>query len=186
MVGCHFFGPNTNWVKAKGHHIFACPRCGERYRPGLKRTTLVDANFIWCIKDKSTGSSRFVLSQWPASAEETFFIQVMEQHADVDERFKEMEQTELMQYIHDQVHPASMDYTWSSMQLDPAIISKLDERSRWGSLKWDYSHLTNGFTGSHYRWSESTTVLNFKQLKILIALVKLVDEKIRDGVRSAL
>jgi hypothetical protein len=75
---CRFFGENIHWASTveAGGWQFACPICGRRFHRFRDNDNLIKAHFIQVLR-LPTGT-RYLLSEWPQSAEDNFFLRIQE------------------------------------------------------------------------------------------------------------
>ena len=100
--GC-YFGLNTDWIKTIGDgRQFACPICGEFYRPGSVKEHdgkwgqgKLPAHKVWVLRDRDD-TEHHLLAEWAPSAEENMNVRLKERdHKEITQELERLSHEQL-------------------------------------------------------------------------------------------
>ena len=151
---------------------FACPCCGALYKP---RDTggRIKAHHIWYF----AGSNTYVLSAWPASAEEAAVMGLQELLAGVEDKRDEiarMDETQLMEAMSGLVDRHAHPAYWQDFEMTQAAKRTLSDinasRTRQAHFRWD--HLEGKvFKAGFVRVTDDMPIMSELDSKILFSMV---------------
>ena len=187
----NFYGLNTDWIHTEdsGGGQYACPACGQQYRPGSTTTAVIKAHFAMVMM--STNS--VMLSAWPAGAEENAIANFMEIAAEHEmkqsfEMYRGLPDNDLKSVIVQFVKNASVPADFTKHSLSTRVQRYIDQENtkRTNKKPWSYQHLKDGYVGTFVRVNETTPIQTEEETKEMLAAIKVHSMRHIAQIQSAL
>ena len=187
----NFYGLNTDWIHTEdsGGGQYACPACGQQYRPGSTSCAVIKAHFAMVMMNTNS----VMLSAWPAGAEENAIANFMEIMAEHEmqvgfEKYRGLPDDELKSVIVQFVKNAAVPANFEKHSLTTRVQKHIDwENSKRTSKKhWSYQHLKDGYVGTFVRVDETTPIQTEEETKQMLAAIKVQSMRHMAQMQSAL
>ena len=176
-----FYGLNSFWVNTLKHGggRYACPVCGQPYRPGASSSNHLPGHHLWVME----AEAKIILAEWPNSAEEDALGKMMQvMHADDLAPFEKMDSAELQEAVISMINKCAMPANFEALTVTPAIIKYFEEENKkLARQQWSWDHLLDGFNGAFYLHKETDPVMLKDDVKIFLASLNVLVKRMTPG-----
>lgn len=167
----HYFGLNSHWVSTHmaGGWQFVCPVCCRRYAPWKQGEHLLKANHVWVLET----SGRLLLSEWPATAEESCINAMVWATAERDGvNISALSEEDLLVAIKLKVEKFGIPLLFEDMEFTEKAAAQIEamNATRVGKV-WDTSGVKDGFKGSFIKPCSDSLIMSYEDTKELLALL---------------
>ena len=182
-IECRMMCSNSKWIStdSSGGYQFRCPACATQYSAGASGWDLIGANYA--ITWLHAGQVKYVLTEWPSSAEENFFVQLTEYTAGFTTEDLQLTPQEISAKLDSQLTPAGRPWMREKFDLKPETMKWIDEINRASTKKkWDYSKLRDGWFGARY--AADAPIMSYVATKHFIEMLALAWVKRKDSAMT--